>query len=330
MKKLPRIIVTMGEPAGIGPELLVKLAQHPLNAEVTAVADPALLESVAAKLSLPLSIEPANLNDAAFPHKVGTLRVVPIVLPAIVKPGELNVKNAPSVLQILKSAGKLVLEKRVDAVVTAPVHKAILNQVDSSFLGHTEFFAKQAGVDKVVMMLATHRLRIALATTHIPLNKVSQSITRELVVKLVKIIDESFTSFGLNRPKIAVCGINPHAGEDGLLGKEDEQVVKPAINSLKNNGIQVEGPFPADSLFTENKRDNYDVFLAMYHDQGLPVVKAVGFGQCANITLGLPYIRTSVDHGTALDIAGKGIASVDSLLYATNYACQLAKGNLPQ
>jgi len=327
---LPRILLTMGESAGIGPELLVKLAQHPFDAEIIVLANQALLEQQAQKLSLPVKFTSIDWELSAAQNAVGHLKIENIELPSEVTIGKLNHHNSLAVLQMLTRAGELALEQKVNAIVTAPVHKAILNQVNPKFLGHTEFFAEQAQVSKVVMMLATHRLRMALATTHIPLSEVSNRISIDLLKQVINIIDSSFKELNLNAPKIAVCGLNPHAGEDGLLGREDIETVTPAIEQLKSQGIFVNGPFPSDSLFTDSKRNQYDVFLAMYHDQGLPVVKAIGFGQCANITLGLPYIRTSVDHGTALDIAGEGNASPNSLIYATNYAIQLAKGCLPE
>jgi len=216
----------------------------------------------------------------------------------------------------------------VDAIVTAPVHKANLNRIDASFFGHTEFFASKARIDKVIMMLATDELRISLATTHLPLSKVPAEITRENLERVLDIIFSSFSRLQMKNIKLAVCGLNPHAGEDGLLGYEEIEVISPVIKAFQENGYRVEGPFPADTLFTPQKRKEFDVFLAMYHDQGLPVVKTIGFGQCANITLGLPYIRTSVDHGTALDIAPDYSASPDSLEYAINYAIKMASGKL--
>ncbi len=329
-QNLPRILVTMGEASGIGPELLVKIAQQDFNAEIVVLANQSLLNRVADNLSLPLQLLPIDWSKQPEQHRKGCLRFENIQLPADVIAGQLQPENASAILKMLSRAGELALNKSVDAIVTAPVHKAVLNQVNSDFLGHTEFFAEQAKVAKVVMMLATNQLRMALATTHIPLSQVSDTITQELLEQIVEIIHQSFVQFDLPQPKIAVCGLNPHAGEDGLLGLEDCEVIAPAITKLQHSGIAVEGPFPSDSLFTLNKREMFDVFLAMYHDQGLPVVKAMGFGQCANITLGLPYIRTSVDHGTALDIAAERIASPSSLNYAINYAIQLAKGKLPQ
>jgi 4-hydroxythreonine-4-phosphate dehydrogenase len=325
-----RILLTMGEPAGIGPELLVRIAQNNFDAQVIVLASSNLLQLVAEKLSLSLVLKPMDWQSSPTPHTAGELYIENVKLPEGIECGHLNKNNSESVLKMLTRAGELALSNQVKAIVTAPVHKAILNMVAPSFLGHTEFFAEQASVGKVVMMLATERLRVTLATTHIPLSQVTNTIDQSLLEKVMEVIDSSFETFGLVRPKIAVCGINPHAGEDGLLGNEDQNVVATAIESVKIKGIQAYGPFPSDSLFTQTKRDLFDVFLAMYHDQGLPVVKAIGFGQSANITLGLPYIRTSVDHGTALDIADQYVASPDSFNYAINYAIQLAKGVLPR
>ena len=326
---IPRVVLTMGEPAGIGPELLVKIAQLEFTAEIVVLANQDLLQTIANELSLPLVLEPIDWNAVAETHQVGSLKIENVDLVEAVSVGQLNSLNSDTVLRMLSRAGELALTGQADAIVTAPVHKAVLNQIDSNFMGHTEYFAEQAKVAKVVMMLATDHLRITLATTHIPLAQVSETIDKQLIEQTVRIIDNSFAQFNLARPKIAVCGINPHAGEDGLLGTQDQEQVAPAIEALKNAGINVEGPFPSDSLFTPNKRKKYDVFLAMYHDQGLPVVKAIGFGQCANITLGLPYVRTSVDHGTALDIAAARVAVPDSLEYAIHYAIQLVNGQLP-
>jgi len=334
MSLVPRILVTMGEASGIGPELLVKIAQYEYEreseAEIVVLANHALLNQVAEELSLPLQLTRIEWQLPPKAHRKSHLFFENVELPAKPIVGKLQPKNSPAILKMLTRAGELALAKTVDAIVTAPVHKAILNQVDPSFLGHTEYFAKQAKVATVVMMLATKQLKMALATTHIPLSEVSQTISKALVCQIVKIIHQSFVKFDLPAPKIAVCGLNPHAGEGGLLGLEDQNAILPAIQALQKQGIDVKGPFPSDSLFTQKKRAVFDVFLAMYHDQGLPVVKAIGFGQCANITLGLPYIRTSVDHGTALDIAAQRIASPDSLNYAIKYAIQLAKGKLPE
>lgn len=330
MQSIPRILVTMGEAAGIGPELLVKIAHQKFDAQLIVLADKTILSKVASKLKTSIQLEPINWQSTAVKHQPGKLYFEQVELAEPAVTGRLNAKNSPAILAMLTRAGELALSNSVQAIVTAPVHKAVLNQAEPLFLGHTEFFAAQASVEKVVMLLATNQLRIALATTHIPLDQVSRSITSELLMQTIRVIHHSFEKLALNTPKIAVCGVNPHAGEDGLLGNEDKDIVAPALCQLKASGIDVEGPYPADSLFTEKNRKKFDVFLAMFHDQGLPVVKAIGFGECANITLGLPYIRTSVDHGTAIDIADKFCASSSSLEYAINYALSLAKGSLPQ
>jgi len=325
-----RILLTIGEPAGIGPELIIKLAQYDFDAQLIVVGDGKYLQALAKDLNLPLTLTPIDWNEPSVKHQVSRLYLVDLPFKETVKLGQLSKVNAVTVLDSLHKASELALQKKVQALVTAPVHKSNINIIEASFLGHTEYFASKAKVKKVVMMLATNKLRMALATTHLPLSEVSQSITQGMLKEIISIIDHSFTRYGLKQPKIAVCGLNPHAGEDGLLGLEDQEIIKPAIQSLKKEGLNVEGPFPADSLFTPQKREIFDVFLAMFHDQGLPVVKAIGFGETANITLGLPYIRTSVDHGTALDIADKNCASASSFIYAINYAIEMSQGKLPE
>ena len=325
----PRILVTMGEPAGIGPELIVRAAQSNFAGQLVALANQELLVATARKLKLPLKIETHHWSDDSEVHRPGRIFVENVELPETVNTGKLSSTNAPATLNMLSTASELALSGKVDAIVTGPVHKANLNLADPNFLGHTEFFAEAASCEQVVMMLATRDLRISLATTHLPLSKVSESITQPLLTKVLQTILNAFDTFGLAKPRVAVCGLNPHAGENGLLGHEDDSVVKPVIDHLAAEGHLVTGPYPADTLFTPQKRAQFDVFLAMYHDQGLPVVKAFGFGQCANITLGLPYIRTSVDHGTALDIASAYSASSESLEFAINYAIELASGKLP-
>jgi len=329
-KPLPRVLVTMGEPAGIGPELLVRAAQKNFAGEIIALADADLLRSLAQRMKLPLDLKVVNWDTPAEEHKPGQLLVEPVTLPVPVETGLLAKENAQATLKMLTRAHQLASSEKVQAIVTGPVHKANLNSHDPSFLGHTEFFARAARSPQVVMMLASGTLRICLATTHIPLAKIPEAITQQGLASVIQTIIQSFHQLKLPQPRIAVCGLNPHAGEDGLLGREEIEVINPVIEALRLAGHQVSGAYPADTLFTPEKRSHFDVFLAMYHDQGLPVVKAFGFGQCANVTLGLPYIRTSVDHGTALDIAPKFSANADSLAYAINYALQLAAGKLPQ
>lgn len=327
---LPRVAITMGEPAGIGPELIIKAAQLLFSAQLIVVGDPAVLKQTAQKMGTPLDLSIIDWDSKPEKHRSGHLWVEPIPFIAEVKVGTLNPENASSVLDILKRSNQLALHNQVQAIVTAPVHKEILNQVDESFYGHTEYFASHADASDVVMMLATNSLRITLATTHLPLSEVPQVINKALIETKISTILENLESILARPVKLAVCGLNPHAGEGGLLGEEDDSIIAPVINEFQHQGKQVFGPYPADTLFTPQKRDKFDVFLAMYHDQGLPVVKAFGFGQCANVTLGLPYIRTSVDHGTALDIAALYQANSDSLAYSIDYAIQLTQGKLPQ
>ena len=323
---VPRVALTMGEPAGIGPELIVRLAQLNFSVQLVVLADQKLLETTAKILDLPLELTAVDWDLPAQTHLAGHLYIEHFPCEQPVEVGKLNPQNAKATLAILNRASELALCRLVDAIVTAPVHKANLNRVDQTFLGHTEFFAKAANVDKVVMMLATEELRVTLATTHLPLSKVPQAITPKELKQVIGIILNSLEKMTDKDLTMAVCGLNPHAGEDGLLGSEDDEVIRPVVEHFQAEGKQVFGPFPADTLFTPEKRKMYDVFLAMYHDQGLPVIKAFGFGQCVNVTLGLPYIRTSVDHGTALDIAANYKASSESFEYAVNYAIRLISG----
>lgn len=328
-KACPRLVVTMGEAAGIGPELIVKISQLEFSAQLVVLADAALLRMVAKRLGITLGLIPIDWDAEIQAHQPGHLFIEQHDLQRPVQAGVLDRENARTTLSILYRASELALQGKVDAIVTAPVHKANINQIDPEFLGHTEFLAKQASVEPVVMMLACENLRISLATTHLPLAKVTGAITQKSLTQLLEVMLSAFKRFGLGSIKIAVCGLNPHAGENGLLGKEDDEIIRPVIEKFQLQKKNISGPFPADTLFTPQKRAEYDVFLAMYHDQGLPVVKAFGFGRCVNVTLGLPYIRTSVDHGTALDIAADYCASSDSLQYAINYAIQLIAGKLP-
>lgn len=326
---IPRVVITMGDPAGIGPELIVRIALLKFPAQLIVLGDGKLLLSIAQRLQISLVLSPIDWLQPVMTHTPGQLYIEEHPNEQAVIAGQLNTVNAKNTLSILKRASDLALCGTVNAIVTAPVHKENLNQVDASFLGHTEFFAEKANREKVVMMLASKGLRITLATTHLALADVPAAITRQGLTQVLNVIIDAFERLQLKQVKIAVCGLNPHAGENGLLGLEDNEVIQPVIEGFQLEGKSVFGPFPADTLFTPQKRTQFDVFLAMYHDQGLPVVKAFGFGKCANITLGLPYIRTSVDHGTALDIAPEYCASGDSLEYAINYAIQLLAGKLP-
>lgn len=324
---MQRIALTPGEPAGIGPELLVRLVQNPLqHLELVAVADPQLLKDMAAHLKLPLQLIPF-CPEAPAASGSSRLTVAPVTMSAPSVPGVLNTANANYVLETLRVAAELCLQGTVAALITGPVHKGVMNDAGIAFSGHTEFFAEQADCDKVVMMLATEGLRVALATTHLPLRAVADAITVDSLRRTLEIMHHDLVQqFGIKQPRILVCGLNPHAGEGGHLGLEEIQVIEPVLKQLRQEAnMQLEGPLPADTLFTPHHLQGADAVLAMYHDQGLPVLKYKGFGSAVNITLGLPFIRTSVDHGTALEIAGRGVANLGSLQMALATAEQMLR-----
>ncbi|GLP97342.1 4-hydroxythreonine-4-phosphate dehydrogenase PdxA [Paraferrimonas sedimenticola] len=320
-----RIAVTPGEPAGIGPDLVVQLAQRDWPAELVVCANPELIQSRAKRLGLPLDLRPYQPGQAPQPQAAGTLTIAPFHLDGEVVPGQLNEANSAYVVDTLGFAGEKNMSGEFDAVVTGPVHKGIINRAGISFSGHTEFFAHQAGCTDVVMLLATEGLQVALVTTHIPLAYVSKAVTRDRLHKIIQILHKDLVNkFAIEKPRIYVCGLNPHAGEDGHLGREEIDVISPALEEMRELGIDLVGPLPADTLFQQKYLDDADCVLAMYHDQGLPVLKSRGFGNSVNITLGLPYIRTSVDHGTALELAGSGKADLGSFVCALNRAIELA------
>mgnify|MGYP000049337162 FL=1 len=322
----PRIALTSGEPAGIGPDLCILLSQHQQQCELVVIVDPQLINDRAQSLGISIKLEQVDLSQAASIPDKGTLRYLPVELPVPVQTGFLNKANSSYVLKTLQIALNGCLDKTFDAVVTAPVHKAIINDAGVIFSGHTEFFADGAGVEKVVMMLATETLRVALATTHLPLKQVSDAITQRSLTQVIEIIDGSMKQqFSISTPRIAICGLNPHAGEDGHLGREEIDVITPVIEQLQGKGLSLTGPWPADTIFVKDKLSHYDVVLAMYHDQGLPVLKHQGFGKAVNVTLGLPFIRTSVDHGTALELAGTGKVTSTSLQAAIDMAINMAE-----
>ncbi|MGI3129466.1 4-hydroxythreonine-4-phosphate dehydrogenase PdxA [Halopseudomonas pachastrellae] len=319
-----RLAITAGEPAGIGPDLCLMLAQQPASCERVVIADPQLLEQRAAQLGLRVELQPFDPDALPAAQAAGQLSVLPVSLAAPCRPGELNRANAGYVLETLRLAGAGALNGTFDAIVTAPVHKGIINDAGVPFSGHTEFFAEQTATEQVVMMLACPGLRVALATTHLPLRQVADAITGPLIERVVRILHSDLLSkFGIATPRILVCGLNPHAGEDGHLGREELDIIIPALERLRAEGMQLIGPLPADTLFTPKHLDQADAVLAMYHDQGLPVLKHKGFGNAVNITLGMPIIRTSVDHGTALDLAGTGQANPGSLQVALDTAIQM-------
>ncbi|RRZ92154.1 4-hydroxythreonine-4-phosphate dehydrogenase PdxA [Erwinia sp. 198] len=323
-----RVAITPGEPAGIGPDVTLQLAQRDWPVELVVVADPALLRERAAKLGLPLTLRDYQPGVAARPQAAGTLTVLPVTAPQPVKAGELCVANGHYVLDTLARACDGCLNGEFAALVTGPVHKGVINDAGIPFSGHTEFFAERAGRARVVMMLATEELRVALATTHLPLKDVSAAITRDSLHEVINILHADLQSkFGLAQPHIFVCGLNPHAGEGGHMGREEIDVIIPALDELRRSGIQLTGPLPADTLFQPKYLQHADAVLAMYHDQGLPVLKYQGFGRAVNITLGLPFIRTSVDHGTALELAGQGNADAGSFITALNLAITMIKSS---
>lgn len=324
-----RFVITPGEPAGIGPDLIIELAQTTHKHELVCIADARMLQARAKKLGLPLSIISYDANTTK-PTKAGCLTVLdePLSNPNVC--GSADKENAQSQLNALKRAVTGCLNGEFSALITGPMHKGIINDAGIPFTGHTEYLAELSNTKKVVMMLAApeskHQLRVALATTHLPLSEVSAAITQESLEEIITILDQDMKKyFTSKQPRILVCGLNPHAGEDGHLGREEIETITPIINKLKNEGINLEGPLPADTLFTDRYLQNADAVLAMYHDQGLPVLKHVGFGEAVNITLGLPFIRTSVDHGTAFDLAGTGNASSSSLNAALTMAIQMAE-----
>ena len=320
-----RIAVTAGEPAGIGPELLVRLAQQAHPARLIAIADPAVLKQAADALGLPLELTDLAAGADASPHRVGHLfvRSVPLFQP--MRFGQLDVANAPAVMAMLSAAADGAERGDFDAIVTAPVQKSVLADAGYGFSGHTEFFADRVGRD-VVMLLAAGDMRVALATTHLPLRAVPDAIRADRLERTIRILHEDLREkFALPQPRILVLGLNPHAGEGGHLGREEIDVIIPVLQRLRGEGLQLRGPLPAYTAFLPRELAQCDAVLAMYHDQGLPVLKHAGFGHAVNITLGLPYIRTSVDHGTALDLAGRGVADPGSLFAATALAIDLAQ-----
>jgi 4-hydroxythreonine-4-phosphate dehydrogenase len=323
----PRIALTPGEPAGIGPDLCVQLAQELQDCEWVAIADPDLLRQRALQLGLPLTIRIFDSTQAAAVSPAGSLTVMPVPLAADAVCGQLNVANSKYVLETIRLATQGCIDQTFAAMVTAPVHKGIINDAGIPFSGHTEFIADITG-GTPVMMLATPGLRVALVTTHLPLSQVSAAITPQALTDITRLLDRDLRQrFGIANPKILVCGLNPHAGENGHLGREEIEIIEPTLNQLRNEGINLQGPLPADTLFTPKYLESADAVLAMYHDQGLPVLKYKGFGQAVNVTLGLPIIRTSVDHGTALDLAGSGKASLGSLRFALKTALDMISSN---
>ncbi|WP_263261137.1 4-hydroxythreonine-4-phosphate dehydrogenase PdxA [Pseudomonas entomophila] len=323
----PRFALTPGEPAGIGPDLCLLLACNAQPYPLIAITSRDLLAERATQLGLAVvlsTVDPAALPDAPAP--AGTLYVLDVPVCAPVVAGQLDPANAGFVLQTLTLAGQGCLDGRFAGMITAPVHKGVINEGGTPFSGHTEFLADLTGTEQVVMMLATRGLRVALVTTHLPLREVAEAITEARVERVTRILHHDLrTKFGIAAPRILVCGLNPHAGESGHLGHEEIDVIEPVLQRLRTDGLDLIGPLPADTLFTPKHLEHCDAVLAMYHDQGLPVLKYKGFGAAVNVTLGLPIIRTSVDHGTALDLAGTGKVDTGSLQVALETAYQMAE-----
>ena len=322
---IPRILITPGEPAGIGPDLVLRLAQESWNAELVAVCDPQLMRSRAMQLGLPTAFEEIDLDAPPETHEAGFLNVLPVPTAVPAEAGQLDPSNAPYVLDTLRRAVAECVSGRAHALVTGPVQKSVINDAGHSFSGHTEFIAGLTHTRTPVMMLVADRLRVALVTTHLSLRSVPAAITKTRLSATLRVLERDLREkFGCARPRILVCGLNPHAGESGHLGREEIDVIEPVIADLQGDGMDLIGPLPADTLFVPARLADADAVLAMYHDQGLPVLKHAGFGEAVNVTLGLPIIRTSVDHGTALDLAGTGKADEGSLQAAVELAISLA------
>lgn len=317
----PVLAVTPGEPSGIGPDILLRLlAEHP-EFRILAVADPVLLRQAGERLGLNI---PITDWSAGMPVAADQLACMPVPMRRPARPGQLDADNAGYVLKTLQEAVRLVQGGTASALVTGPVHKGVINDAGIPFTGHTEYLAELSDTPKVVMMLAAPGLRVTLVTTHLPLRSVADAIDAPNLEAVIRITwQELHSRFGIDDPRLQILGLNPHAGESGHLGKEESEIIEPVIRRLREEGMRLDGPVPADTAFNPPRLAACDAVVAMYHDQGLPVLKHMGFGNSVNITLGLPFIRTSVDHGTALDLAGTGTASAGSLYQAALAAEEL-------
>lgn len=322
----PVIAITPGEPSGIGPDLAILTAQMSFDCKRVYFADPELLEQRALQLKIDIKIKKLSSLDHIPASEPNTMLVFPVKLVTQSTAGQLNSENAQYVLNCIKYAVESQQSGFTQALMTGPIHKGVINDAGINFSGHTEYLAELSSGTPVMMLAAEEeKLRVALVTTHLPLNKVSESITKESLSQVISILHHDLqTKYGINNPHILVCGLNPHAGENGHMGTEEIEIITPVLNSLRQLGLNLSGPLPADTLFTPKYLQNADAVLAMYHDQGLPVLKHVGFGHAINITLGLSIIRTSVDHGTALDLAGTPDIDTGSYIAALNTAVYLA------
>ncbi|WP_394700454.1 4-hydroxythreonine-4-phosphate dehydrogenase PdxA [Thiomicrorhabdus sp.] len=318
-----RLVITSGEPAGIGPDLVIMLAQQDWPVELVILGNKALLQSRANCLKLPIELLDYQAEQPPQPSRKGQILVADLPLNADVVEGRLDPHNADYVLRMLKRAIQGCMSSEFAGMVTGPIHKGVINESGIPFSGHTELLAEESGTSRVVMMLATPGLRVALATTHLPLREVADAIQPQLLREILGITDQALREqFGIKQPHILVAGLNPHAGESGHMGREEIEIIEPVMQELSDS-MNLSGPLPADTLFTPKYLQQADAVLAMYHDQGLPVLKHMGFGNAVNITLGLPFVRTSVDHGTALDLAGTGKADPQSFRYAIEVALQM-------
>jgi 4-hydroxythreonine-4-phosphate dehydrogenase len=321
----PRVILTLGEPAGIGPDIILQAIQQPWLAELIVIGDPALLTARAQQLQLPLQLDDFDAKKIAMPHQPGILKIIPLALNVPCTAGQLNPANSAFVIRCLELATDYCLAQQAHALVTGPIHKALINAAGIAFSGHTEFLATRCQAPQVLMLFVVDHLKVALVTTHLSLAEVPKNITRKQLLNTARLLHTELQQrFSCPYPKILVCGLNPHAGEGGYLGREEIEIIEPTLDILRAEGLNIIGPLPADTVFTEKYLASADAVLAMYHDQALPVVKHKSFNQAVNVTLGLPIIRTSVDHGTALDIAGTGQANPGSLLAAIQLAIRLA------
>ena len=322
---IPKLILTTGEPAGIGPDLILVAASEEWDAHLIAVGDRSLLEARAGTLGLDVALVPYSSTDPITRHQAGRLPLIDLPLTAPCTAGKTDPQNTSYVLAQLDLAVSLCESGECHGMVTAPVHKATINESGIRFSGHTEYLAETTHTKQVVMLLASGDLRVALATTHLPLRSVPDAIEPANLKSTLTVLHQDLTKrFGLNQPRITVLGLNPHAGEGGHLGHEDLTIIAPVCDALRESGLAITGPLPADSAFIPDMRAKTDAYLAMYHDQGLPVLKALGFHGSVNITLGLPIVRTSVDHGTALELAGSGKADAGSLKAAIQAAIDFA------
>ncbi len=321
----PQIIISSGEPAGIGPDIVIQALQHPISGRLAVTGDRRLMRQRSAQLGIDTEISLVDDPSSIIPHEPGHIQVIPIALSAPATAGQLNPDNSQYVIDCINRATDLCQNGCFQGMVTAPAHKGVINDSGIRFSGHTEWIAQRTRRPQPVMMLASDSLRVCLATTHLPLSEVPRNITRHGLEAVIEVMHSGIsTLYGIPDPVIGVCGLNPHAGEGGHLGTEEITIIEPALNHLRKKGLNLVGPLPADTAFTQNVLSAIDGVLAMYHDQGLPVIKHSGFGTVVNVTLGLPIIRTSVDHGAALDLAGSGAASETSLLSAINLALKFA------